>query len=124
MTANTQNEILNFIDKLNIDPAVTANFHTRLSYWWANLVNARFYINSANNVAIMYNPSNHMFAARINYKLYDARGLVKNPDDFEIWDVYAHNNQETANEVMRTMIYFLSPKEWEQFIQSYEFVIS
>ena len=112
---NTPKEILTFINRLSTDPAVTANFHTRLSYWWANLVISRFAIDTTNSIEIAYSHRDHAFAAYINDNLYDARGLVKNSDDYEIWDIYAHRHEDESNEVMRTMIYFMSPKEWDLF---------
>lgn len=121
---NTPKEILTFINRLNIDPAVTANFHTRLSFWWANLIITRFSVETTNSVEIMYNRQDHTFAVYVNDNLYDARGLVKNPDDYEFWTVYAHRHEDESNEIMRTMIYFMSPEEWEYFIQNTNFNLS
>lgn len=118
----THELVLDFNSIICTDPAVRANFHDKLSYWWASILWARFAkTESDKNVSIIYNETLNRFGVIIKGRAYDALGEISynDLDDYVSWDYYCHANETKANEILRTKIYFLSPEEWEIQIAQY-----
>lgn len=98
---------------------MAANFHTKLSYWWANILFIRFSINPDDILDTVYDPQNNVFAISINNTIYDARGIVKEPNNYVIWkDYIATQDDIEINEILRKHVYFYSPAEWDEFCKT------
>lgn len=112
----THELVLDFNNTICADPAVRANFHNKLSYWWASILWARFAKSESDkDVSIVYNEKLTRFGVIIAGRAYDALGEISynDLDDYVSWDYYGHTNPTKADEVLRTQIYFLSPGEWK-----------
>lgn len=112
----THELVLDFNNIICADPAVRANFHNKLSYWWASILWARFAKSESDkDVSIIYNEKLPRFGVIIAGRAYDALGEIpyNDLDDYVSWDYYGHSNTNEADEVLRTQIYYLSPEEWK-----------
>lgn len=118
----THELVLDFNNIICADPAVRANFHNKLSYWWASILWARFAKSESDkDVSIIYNEKLPRFGVIIAGRAYDALGEIpyNDLDDYVSWDYYGHSNTNEADEVLRTQVYFLSPEEWTFQIEKY-----
>ena len=118
----THELVLDFNNIICADPAVRANFHGKLSYWWASILWARFAkTESDKNVSIIYNKNFDRFGVIIEGRAYDALGEISynDLDDYISWDYYGHSNAAEADEVLRTRIYYLSPEEWKIHVEKF-----
>ena len=118
----THELVLDFNNTICADPAVRANFHSKLSYWWANILWARFAKNESDkDVSIVYNEKLARFGVIIAGRAYDAFGEISynDLDDYVSWDYYGHSNDTKADEVLRTKVYYLSPEEWKIQVEKY-----
>lgn len=118
----THELVLDFNNIICADPAVRANFHNKLSYWWASILWARFAKSESDkDVSIIYNEKLPRFGVIIAGRAYDALGEIpyNDLDDYVSWDYYGHSNTNEADEVLRTQVYFLSPEEWTFQVEKY-----
>lgn len=118
----THELVLDFNNTICADPAVRANFHNKLSYWWASILWARFAKSESDkDVSIIYNEKLPRFGVIIAGRAYDALGEIpyNDLDDYVSWDYYGHSNTNEADEVLRTQVYFLSPEEWKIQVEKY-----
>lgn len=114
-------DIQNFIDNIAPDPHVRAHFATDLSYWWANIMFARFSESTEDKSNIIYNPTIPRFGVIINGYAYDAHGSINNQeiDDYMGWEYYYTNYPEGANYTLRDMVYLVPNENWEEFCHKY-----
>lgn len=110
-----------FTENLTKDPAVKAHFASDLSYWWANIMYARFSENIGDITTIIYNASTNAFGVIVNGYALNAYGDItaNNIDEYVGWEMYYTNYPEEANLILRDRVYLISPKNWEEFCHKY-----